>query len=166
MSLKTFNIRINGETRGVNAEADDPLITTLRNKLGILSVRYGCGSEDCGACRILVEEKTAYSCSLTLGEIEGKEISTIEGLQTDPRDSLCTLQNAFLDLNAGQCGYCLSGILVTASRLLNETTLKEKKVPSRKQIQHALDGHLCRCGAHNRIIKAIQQAGAQLAGEG
>lgn len=127
-----------------------------------MSVRYGCGSEDCGACRILVNDKTAYSCSLTLGEVEDKEISTIEGLQTDKQDSLSTLQAAFLELNAGQCGYCLSGILVTASRLLNETILREQKVPSREEIQEALDGHLCRCGSHNRIIKAIQMAGAQM----
>ena len=126
-------------------------ILSVRNELGLNSPRYGCGKEQCGACRVLVDGELKYSCTLRAGEVAGKAVLTVEGLSGD--HLLHPLQESFLTLNAGQCGYCLSGILMVAYELL-----ARNPQPTREDIQIALKDNLCRCGAHNRIIRAIQRA--------
>lgn len=151
----TYRITVNGEIREVTAAADTKLIYILRNHLQLNSPRLGCGDEDCGACRILLEGETCFSCTTTIGEVASAKLTTLEGLADNPY--FRQLQQSFLNLNAGQCGYCLSGILVSATKLL-ETNNR----PARREIQQALENHLCRCGAHNRVIKAVQEAAGNL----
>jgi len=144
-------ITVNGSVEEIDADSGTPLIHILRNHLGLNSPRLGCGLEQCGACRIQVDQKLVYSCSTSLGEVNGKSITTAEALVQD--GALHSVQQALLECNAGQCGYCLSGIVMAATDLL-----KHNPSPSRVDIQEALSPHLCRCGSHNRIIKAIQLA--------
>ncbi|MBT4166789.1 MAG: (2Fe-2S)-binding protein, partial [Rhodospirillaceae bacterium] len=141
------------------AEADLPLIYVLRNELGLTGTRYGCGLEQCGSCMVLIDGEPSYACARAMDSVAGRTVQTIEDLGTvaDPHP----LQQAFLDEQAGQCGYCLSGILISAKALLDRNPS-----PSRADIVAALDGHLCRCGAHSRIIRAVDRAAAMLRGEG
>ncbi|MBT3371562.1 MAG: (2Fe-2S)-binding protein [Rhodospirillaceae bacterium] len=154
-----FEITVNGEPRQVEAEADLPLIYVLRNELGLTGTRYGCGLEQCGSCMVLIDGEPSYACARAMDSVAGRTVQTIEDLGTvaDPHP----LQQAFLDEQAGQCGYCLSGILISAKALLDRNPS-----PSRADIVAALDGHLCRCGAHSRIIRAVDRAAAMLRGEG
>ena len=145
----TISFTVNGHPAELDSEPETTLLFALRNKLELNSPRYGCGSEQCGACRVLVDDSLAYACTMPLSEVAGKDVVTVEGLPDG--DKLHPLQTALLEVNAGQCGYCLSGILMAAHALLARNPR-----PTREQIQAALDDHLCRCGAHNRIIKAIQ----------
>ena len=153
--VKEFNCCVNGKSQAINADPGTPILYILRNELGLFSARYGCGSEQCGACKIIVDGKMEFACTLTAAQVDGCDIRTLEGLSVD--GSLHLLQQAFLDENAAQCGYCASGIIMTAALLLEETP-----APSRAEIQQALAGNLCRCGAHNRIIRAIQRAAGEL----
>ena len=155
-----WKLLINGEYREVSGDADTPLIWPLRNQLDLISVRFGCGGEDCGACRILVDDKPGWACSMTLQQAENSNIRTLEGILEEL--PMKKLQEAFLQWNAGQCGYCLSGILVTASHILTQYCIEKSRVPERAEIAQALDNHLCRCGAHNRIITAIESAASNL----
>lgn len=141
---------LNGSQVAVTAAPDTPLLYILRNDLDTVSPRYGCGLEQCGACRVIVNDEVVYSCTFTLAEAAGAQVRTIEGLLEGGR--LHPIQEAFLHENAGQCGYCLSGILSSATLLL-----ERNPSPTREEIQEALKDHLCRCGAHNRIIRAIQR---------
>ncbi|MDH5737057.1 MAG: 2Fe-2S iron-sulfur cluster-binding protein, partial [Gammaproteobacteria bacterium] len=143
---KQWILTVNDEQHTVTGEADTPVIWPLRNQLGLLSPRFGCGDEDCGACRILLDGKPAFACTLKLEEIRGKSLETLEGLQQ--KKVMKCLQSCFLEHNAGQCGYCLSGILVTATAFLTENCLPDKPLLDRRTVQQALDDHLCRCGAH------------------
>ena len=145
----SISFTVNGHPADLACEPDTTLLLALRNELELNSPRYGCGSEQCGACRVLVDGSLAYACTLPVGEVAGKDVVTVEGLPDG--DKLHPLQTAVLEVNAGQCGYCLSGILMAAHALLARNPR-----PAREEIQAALDDHLCRCGAHNRIIKAIQ----------
>lgn len=156
--LKELKFIVNGQSRVINIDPSTPLLYILRNELGLYSPRYGCGVEQCGACKVIVDGKMGFACTLTAEEIDGCDIRTLEGLAVD--GSLHVLQQAFLDENAAQCGYCASGIIMTAALLL-----EENQAPSRSDIQQALVGNLCRCGAHNRIIKAIQRAAKELSVE-
>lgn len=142
---------LNGAATTVAAAADTPLLYVLRNALGQTSVRYGCGLEQCGCCAVLVDGRKLLACTAPVGDVAGKAVETVEGL--GDADAPGALQAAFLAEQAGQCGYCLSGMLMAAKALLAETPK-----PSRAEIVAALDDHLCRCGAHNRIIRAIQRA--------
>jgi nicotinate dehydrogenase subunit A len=144
-------LTVNGAPRNVDADPSSTLLTVLRNDLDLKGARFGCGQESCGACMVLVDGVPRYSCTTTLDALAGKQITTIEGLGTV--EAPHPVQAAFLELNAGQCGYCLSGIIVSAAALLAKTPK-----PSRADITEALDPHLCRCGAHDRIIKAVQRA--------
>jgi aerobic-type carbon monoxide dehydrogenase small subunit (CoxS/CutS family) len=128
---------------------DTPLLYVLRNDLGLKGARFGCGTGDCGACAVLVDGHVKRSCETPVWSVEGKSITTIEGLGTIAR--LHPLQQAFLDFQAGQCGYCLSGIIMTALELVESGA-----EPSRQKIVDALNANLCRCGAHNRIVNAIE----------
>jgi aerobic-type carbon monoxide dehydrogenase small subunit (CoxS/CutS family) len=130
----------------------------LRDHLGLRGTKVGCGTEQCGACMVLIDGKPEYSCSREAATAAGRSIITVEGLSDG--STLHALQQAFLDEQAGQCGYCLSGILISASALL----AKNSK-PSRADIIAALDPHLCRCGIHNRVVRAVQKAGAIIASQ-
>jgi len=155
---QTFEMSVNGEAKQVEAAPSLPLIYALRNELGLTGTRYGCGLEQCGCCMVLIDDEPAYACTRTMETVAGRAVLTVESLggAANPHP----LQQAFLDEQAGQCGYCLSGILISAKALLDRNPK-----PSRDQIVAALDGHLCRCGAHTRIIRAIGRAAALLRGE-
>ena len=144
---------VNGRKVGVSVEAATPLLAVLRNALGLTGSRFGCGLEQCGACMVLVDGEPVYACTREVGTVAGKTVITIEGLSNG--GSLHPLQQAFLAEQAGQCGYCLSGILMSAKALLDRNPH-----PSRAEIVTALERHLCRCGAHNRIIRAVERAAA------
>lgn len=153
MKTASFRLRINGEERVVDAEETAPLLDVLRHACGLKGTRFGCGSGECGACHVLVDGRSVPSCDTPVGAVQGKAIVTVEGLARDGRPGL--LQQAFLEEQAGQCGYCLSGILVTATALL-----AREPHPTEVQVREALDPHLCRCGAHNRIVRAVLRAAA------
>lgn len=144
-------ITINAKNIALTAPDKTPLLSFLRNELGLSGPKLGCGEGECGACMVLVDGRPQTSCNLPLWAVKGHAVTTLEGLGTvgQPHD----LQQAFIEENAGQCGYCLSGILVSASALLQQTP-----EPTRAQICQALDKNLCRCGAHERIIRAVQRA--------
>jgi nicotinate dehydrogenase subunit A len=144
---------VNGRKVGVSIEATTPLLAVLRNALGLTGSRFGCGLEQCGACMVLVDGEPVYACTREVGTVGGKTVTTVEGLTNG--GNLHPLQQAFLAEQAGQCGYCLSGILMSAKALLDRNPH-----PSRAEIVAALDRHLCRCGAHNRIIRAVERAAA------
>ena len=145
----------NGARRAVAAADDTPLIYILRNDLGLRGTRHGCGQGTCGACTILIDGRPVQSCNTPLSAAVGRQVTTIEGLGRAAE--LHPLQQAFLDEQAGQCGYCLSGIIVAAAALL-----RSKPNPSDGEIRTALDGHLCRCGAHERIVRSIRRAAQQM----
>jgi nicotinate dehydrogenase subunit A len=144
-------ITINAKNFSFAASDNTTLLSLLRDELGLSGPKLGCGEGECGACMVLVDGRPQTSCNLPLWAVKGHAVTTLEGLgnasQAHP------LQQAFVEENAGQCGYCLSGILVSASALLQHTP-----EPTRAQICEALDKHLCRCGAHDRIIRAVQRA--------
>ena len=142
---------VNGVEREVSTEEDTPLLYVLRNDLDLKATRFGCGNEQCGACLVLVDGKPACACTMPLSAVAGKKVTTVEGLGTEEKPH--RLQTALLDEQAGQCGYCLSGIMIRAAALL-ETNPK----PDEGAVRAALDGHLCRCGAHNRIVRAVLRA--------
>ena len=149
---------VNGNSVHVDCDGSKPLLSVLRDELELRGSRFGCGSEQCGACMVLIDGEPAYSCARAIESLAGKTVTTVEGLS--PSGALYPLQQAFLDEQAGQCGYCLSGILMSAAALL-----ARNPQPSRGEIATALDRHLCRCGAHNRILKAVARAAAALESE-
>ena len=146
---------VNGVARHVGTPETTSLLEVLRNHLGLMGTRYGCGLEQCGCCMVLVDDQPAYACTREVGTVAGRKVTTIEGLGTPATPH--PLQRAFLDEQAGQCGYCLSGILISAKALLDRNPN-----PSRADIVAALDKHLCRCGAHQRILRAVERAAASL----
>jgi aerobic-type carbon monoxide dehydrogenase small subunit (CoxS/CutS family) len=148
---------VNGRPVAVEHDGTLPLLAALRDHLGLRGSKFGCGTEQCGACMVLIDGKPEYSCAREVATVAGRAITTVEGLADDR--ALHPLQQAFLDEQAGQCGYCLAGILVSAAALL-----AGNKAPSRAEIVAALDPHLCRCGIHNRVVRAVQRAGAAMAG--
>src|SRR5499426_3079768 len=135
---------------------ETPLLDVLRNSLGLKGTRFGCGLEQCGCCIVLIDGAPEKCCTKPVWSVAGKEIVTVEGIGDAARPH--PLQQAFLDEQAGQCGYCLSGILISAAALRAHNT-----APSRAEVAAALDRNLCRCGVHNRIIRAVQRAGAAMA---
>lgn len=146
---------LNGKPARVEADTRDSLLDVLRGPLGLAGARYGCGAGQCGACVVLVDGRPETACATGAGAVEGRKVLTVEGLGTPERPH--PLQTAFLDLQAGQCGYCLSGILVAASALI-----ARNPDPGRDEIARALDGHLCRCGVHNRILDAVGLAARRM----
>jgi nicotinate dehydrogenase subunit A len=145
-----MSFTVNGTEVSVSAGADTPLLDVLRNHLGLKGTKFGCGLEQCGCCMVLIDGAPEKSCGRALSTIAGKSVLTIEGLGTPERPH--PLQTAFLDEQAGQCGYCLPGILISAKALLDRNPK-----PSRAEIAQALDGNICRCGSHIRIIRAIEK---------
>ena len=148
-------LTVNGRSVQVTALETTPLLDVLRNQLDLKGTRYGCGLEQCGSCMVLLDGEPIYACSREVGTAAGGRITTIEGLGTAEQPH--PLQQAFLDEQAGQCGYCLSGIIVRAKALLDHNPS-----PTRGDIMRALDKNLCRCGAHPRILRAVEKAAAML----
>lgn len=151
-------VTVNGKVRTVEVDGATSLLEVLRNHLGLVGSRFGCGLEQCGSCMVLVDGEPMQACSRDVATVSGRSVTTIEGLSMS--GALHPLQQAFLDEQAGQCGYCLSGILITAKALLDRNP-----TPSRSEIAAALDRHLCRCGSQPRILKAVERAAAVMRGE-
>jgi len=144
-------INVNGSKREVVADAETPLLYVLRNDLDLKGARYGCGIGVCGACMVIVDGKAVQSCDVPVSAVAGKSITTIEGIGTSERPH--PLQRAFIAEQAAQCGYCVSGIIMSAKALLDA-----RPQPSDAEIREALAQNLCRCGTHTRILKAIRVA--------
>jgi nicotinate dehydrogenase subunit A len=144
-------LTVNGQAVAVDIDPTIPLLDVLRNHLDLKGSRYGCGLQQCGTCMVLIDGEPDYSCTRETGTVADRTITTIEGLGTE--DNPHPIQRAFLQQQAGQCGYCLSGIIISAKALLDRNPN-----PSRADIVAALDKHLCRCGTHVRIIAAVQAA--------
>jgi nicotinate dehydrogenase subunit A len=153
-----MRLMVNGIGREVAARAGEPLIYVLRNALGLTGTRYGCGLEQCGACLVLIDGAPAHACTREAGTVEGRAVTTVEGLGS--LEAPHPLQQAFLDEQAGQCGYCLSGMLIAAKALLDRNP-----DPGRAEIVAALEPQLCRCGSHGRIVRAVERAASALRGE-
>jgi len=147
---------VNGAERVVRAAQNTPLVYALRNDLGLKGTRLGCGANQCGACHVLIDGQSVPSCDTPLWAAAGKHVVTIEGLGTPERAH--RLQRAFIAEQAGQCGYCLSGIMISAEALLARTP-----DPTEAEVRAALDRHLCRCGTHNRIVRAVLRAAKEVA---
>jgi nicotinate dehydrogenase subunit A len=141
-------IEVNGERHSVAAEPETPLLYVLRNHLGLMGTRFGCGSGQCGACFVLVDGRAMASCDMPLSLAVNRKITTIEGLNGEH-----PVQKALERHQAAQCGYCMSGIVISAVALL-----VNEKSPSEERIRAALDKNLCRCGSHNRVVRAILDA--------
>lgn len=152
----TVHCQINGNEITLDVSADEPLLFVLRNRLDLKATHFGCGLEQCGACVVSVNDDACYSCTLPVSTLEGATVTTAEALTGDPVGT--TLLDAFEAEHAGQCGYCLPGILMSAFVLL-----KIETSPTREKIIAALDRHLCRCGAHGSILRAVERAAAILA---
>jgi nicotinate dehydrogenase subunit A len=146
-----LELQVNAERRKVEAHRDTPLLYVLRNDLGLVGSRFGCGSGQCGACFVLVDGRPIASCDLPIWSVEGKQITTIEGLGSN--GELHPVQKALIAEQAAQCGYCMSGITIAAAALL-----ASNKQPTEQQVREALDKNLCRCGSHNRVVKAVMRA--------
>jgi nicotinate dehydrogenase subunit A len=146
-----MKLDVNGREAEVQAAPDTPLLYVLRNDLGLVGSRYGCGSGQCGACFVLVDGRPMASCDLPVSFVAGKKVTTIEGLGAN--GELHRVQKALLAEQAAQCGYCMSGIAISAAALLAENAS-----PTEEEIRKALDKHLCRCGSHNRVVRAVQKA--------
>jgi nicotinate dehydrogenase subunit A len=153
--MQPILLTVNGHDVDVTADGETPLLDILRNHLGLVGTKFGCGLEQCGCCMVLVDGKPEKSCAKPVSTLAGKKVVTIEGLGTPDRPH--PLQQAFLDEQAGQCGYCLSGILISAKALLDQNPS-----PSRAQIAAALDDNICRCGSHIRILRAVERAAGLL----
>jgi nicotinate dehydrogenase subunit A len=155
--MASVSFTVNGQSVGVAADGDTPLLDVLRNHLGLTGTRFGCGLEQCGACMVLIDGVAGKSCGVALSTVAGKRVLTIEGLGTP--NCPHPLQQAFIDEQAGQCGYCLSGILISAKALLDRNP-----APTRAEIAKALDENICRCGTHHRILRAVALAAARMRG--
>ncbi|HET9969843.1 MAG TPA: (2Fe-2S)-binding protein [Streptosporangiaceae bacterium] len=151
-------VLVNGQRRDVRTEPDTALLYVLRNHLGLKGTRFGCGLGLCGACLVLVDGQAAYSCDMPLWAVRDSEITTVEGLGTSGQPHPVT--QALVTGQAAQCGYCLSGVIIAAAALLERNA-----DPSGEEVRAALDGNLCRCGSHNRIVRAVLAAAAGLRAE-
>ena len=149
--LVSVTLNVNGRACTVSSDAGTPLLTVLRDELQLAGPKYGCGQGECGACMVWIDGKPQTACNLPLWAVQGKAVTTVEGLGTPERPH--PVQAALIAGNAAQCGYCVAGIVMSAAALLNDNP-----APDRVAIVQALDQHLCRCGAHNRMIRAVQNA--------
>jgi nicotinate dehydrogenase subunit A len=151
--MARFNIRVNGEARVVDADPDTPVLYVLRDNLELKGPKFGCGLAQCGACTILVDGEAVRSCVLPVEALKGSAVTTLEGLGTSAKPS--RLQQAFIDEQAVQCGYCINGMIMTSAALI-----AKNKSPSEADIRAALADNLCRCGTHQRIVAAVKRATA------
>ena len=148
--MDRFVLRVNGAAHEIEADPAMPLIFALRNDLGLTGAKLGCGLEQCGACAVLVDDEPVLSCVRAISEFAGRDIRTVEGLADDPIGA--EVQQAFIAENAAQCGYCTPGMVVAATALL-----RRSRNPDEAAIVAALHGHLCRCGSHSRVLRAIHR---------
>jgi len=152
--MAKFSVWVNGERKTLSVDADTPLLYVLRNDVGLNGPKFGCGLAQCGACTVLVGGKPVRSCVTPMSAVKGP-VTTIEGLGT--LDKLHPLQRAFIEEQACQCGYCGNGMVMSAKALL-----ERNPAPTAGQIRRALNGHLCRCASHNRIVRAVQRAAKEM----
>jgi nicotinate dehydrogenase subunit A len=152
-------LNVNGMSRSIRADSQESLLFVLRDQLGLTGSKYGCGEGQCGACTVLIDGTARRSCITRVGTVGDKKITTIEGLATGER--LHPLQQAFLDEAAMQCAYCTSGMIMSAASLLNQSAN-----PSESEILDFMEGNVCRCGTHPRIVAAIQKAAKMQKGAG
>jgi len=152
----SYRITVNGEAHLVEAAPDTPLLYVLRNDLGLNGPKFGCGLGQCGACAAIVGGQLARTCSITLRDVGEDQVTTLEGLGTVQKPH--PLQRSFIDEQAAQCGYCSNGMIMAAKALLDRN-----RNPSEEDIKNALADQLCRCGVHNRIVRAVRRAAAELA---
>ena len=149
--MATIRLAINGKPYTVDTDPQTSLLTVLREHLDLTGSKYGCGEGQCGACTVLIEGRAQRSCITRVGLVSGKQITTIEGLAVG--DHLHPVQQAFLDAGAMQCGYCTSGMIMSAAALL-----RQNPAPKEKEIIDFMEGNVCRCGTYSRIVSAIQKA--------
>lgn len=152
---RKISMVLNGAPVTVDVEETASLLDVLRQELGLTGPRLGCGSGDCGTCAVIIDGEDRASCMVEVGHVEGHEITTVEGIGTAEEPH--PLQSAFIEKQAGQCGYCLSGLIVGAKVILDDNPS-----PTRTEIVEALSWHLCRCGVHNRVIDAILLAAQRM----
>lgn len=153
---KNFRMMVNGSARTVRCEPETPLLYALRNDLALNGPKFGCGLGQCGACSVLLDGKEIRSCVMPVSAVGNAKVMTLEGLAAGKE--LHPLQRAFLDEQAAQCGYCTGGMIVAAKAFLDGN-----RNPSPAQVKEALDGHVCRCGTQNRIVKAVMRAAKEMA---
>ena len=150
-----ISLKVNGATRSVPAEPDTPLLYVLRNDLQLNGAKFGCGMAQCGACTVLIDGKAVRSCVTDIGSLANAEITTLEGLGTIDRPH--ALQRAFIEEQAAQCGYCINGMIMSAKALLDRNPK-----PTESDVRQALAANLCRCGTHNRIVRAVLRAANEM----
>jgi nicotinate dehydrogenase subunit A len=151
--MARFNLTVNGEARVVDVDPDTPLLYVLRDNLALKGPKFGCGLAQCGACTVHVAGEAIRYCTLQIDSLAGHAVTTLEGLGTSAKPS--KLQQAFIDEQAAQCGYCINGMIMTSAALLAKS-----KSPSEADIRAALADNLCRCGTHKRIVAAVKRAAA------
>ncbi|MGE0290019.1 MAG: (2Fe-2S)-binding protein [Bradyrhizobium sp.] len=154
--MPQIRLWLNGFETSVDADPNRSLLDILRNELGLIGPHFGCGGGECGACNVIVDDRAVASCDMPLWSAAGKNITTLEGLGSEARPH--PLQQAFIAEQAMQCGYCISGILISAAALLGQNPS-----PTSDEVKAALDRNLCRCGSHNRIVRAVLRAARQMA---
>lgn len=152
---ETLQFKVNGKPVKLTVDSDRMLLWVLRTDLGLTGTKYGCGEDHCGACTVLLDNEAIRSCQTAVKEVNGKEVTTIEGLPLGGK--LHPVQKAFMEHDAMQCGYCTPGMIMTAASFLGKNPR-----PSPAEIVAAMDNNLCRCGAHNRIILAVQTAAKEM----
>jgi len=151
-----ITLAVNGRQESLDVEPDTPLLYVLRDTLALHGPKFGCGLAQCGACTVLVDGAAVRSCSTPVSKVAGKAVTTLEGLGNAARPH--PVQQAFIDEQAVQCGYCINGMIMTAKALLDR-----KRNPSDREIRQALAANLCRCGTHPRIVRAVKRAAALMA---
>lgn len=156
--METIHFTLNGKPVSLQVDPDRELLWVLRTDLGLTGTKYGCGEGICGACTVLVNEEPTPSCQITVGSVQGSDVVTIEGLEKG--EGLHPLQKAFIKHDALQCGFCTPGMIMKAHGLL-----AANPSPSKEEILYEMDGNLCRCGAHTRIVDAIQTAAREMKGD-
>ena len=156
--MSTFDLHVNGKQQRVESwDPDQPLLYVLRNALWLHGTKFGCGVGQCGACTVLIDDQPVRSCLVTAAAAAGKRITTIEGLGSPERPH--PVQAAFIAVQAAQCGYCTTGMVMSSVALL-----RARPRPTLEQTKAALEGNLCRCGSHDRVLRAVQQAAAKMTG--
>ncbi|MBN2001106.1 (2Fe-2S)-binding protein [candidate division KSB1 bacterium] len=155
--MKTINFNLNAEPQSIKVDESRSLLWVLRTDFGLTGIKYSCGEGYCGACTVLIDNKAERSCITTMDEVQGKSITTIEGLFSG--QDLHPVQKAFIQHDAVQCGFCTPGMILTACDLL-----RQNPNPTREQVIHEMDNNLCRCGCYNRIVDAILTAADKLKG--
>jgi nicotinate dehydrogenase subunit A len=154
--MPSVRFRLNGAETEVDADSDRSLLDILRGQLGMTGPHFGCGAGECGACNVILGDHAVSACDTPLWSVADKDVTTIEGLGTSEHPH--PLQRAFIAEQALQCGYCVSGILMSAAALL-----KRNPAPTSREVKEALDGNLCRCGSHNRMVRAVLRAAEEMA---